>query len=202
MKKRLVGGAIGALLITGGFAFHALTVHATPKQQIVELRKPALQPAAAQFSDAFSAMGKPRTLSIPSLGITSDIRPVGTTPDGAMDIPDSLTDAGWYDKSVNPGNPGKAVLAVHTGYPNKPSEFRALNTIRPNAPITITDDSGAVATFSVIETKTYPAEQAPLGTIFGNSPTARLNIVTCAGKWNPASATYADRLVVFAARTH
>ena len=203
MKKvRWIGGiliGVGVIAIM----VHAWSIRSTPPPApVAHSVKPAPTiKSATKKSDAFGTMAKPSLLSIPSLGITSPVRPVGMTPSGTMDIPDSLTDAGWYEQSVNPGNPGKAVMAVHTGYPKKPSKFRQLETIHPGDTIQVKDTAGVTATFDVIETAKYQADSAPLATIFGSSPTARLNIVTCSGAWDPAHNSYAERLVVFAART-
>jgi len=199
MKRRIIGGmtllAIGIVVVQFLPTRHASI--ATPAQPAPARAKPA----TSQTSDAYPVMAAPHMLRIPSLSIASTIRPVGTTTDGAMDIPDSLTDTGWYSQSAQPGNPGKAVLAVHTGYPNKPSQFRRLEHIQPGTAIEVQDITGATAHFAVIQTARYTPDTAPLGSIFGASPTARLNIITCTGQWDPASASYKERLVIFAART-
>lgn len=198
--KRIVACVLGFVVI-GASAIALPRILAKPTEPPKAVAPaPALQ-AKIQTGDAFPTMATPQKLRIPTLHITSDVHAVGTTADGAMDIPDSLTDAGWYEQSVNPGNPGKAVLAAHTGYPKKPSQFRELEHITPGTAIEVEDTSGVVAHFSVIQIARYHPDKAPLQTIFGASPTARLNIVTCTGAWDTAKNSYTERLVVYAART-
>lgn len=202
MKRRLACCLV--FLMVGAAAL----AHLTAKQQTpaptahVAPHKPSpAQPAKAHTSDAFPRMSTPKELRIPVLDIISTVRAVGTAADGTMDIPDSLTDTGWYNQSVHPGNPGKAVLAAHTGYPNKPSQFRSLERITPGTNIEVTDTTGTTAHFSVIQIARYNPDNAPLKTIFGSSPTARLTIVTCAGTWDATKNSYTERLVIYAART-
>lgn len=200
--KRLLVGVI--CLVAIGAVLYVLSAKATSPPLALpapETQKQPNLPAVKEAGDTFGGMTTPHTLIIPSLNVTSPIHPVGLTKNGDMDIPDSLQDTGWYNQSANPGNPGRAVLAAHTGYPNKPSEFRRLGTIKPNATLQVKDQAGKTATFSVIETKIYPANAAPTHIIFGESPTARLNLITCTGKWNAATNSYSDRLVIFTART-
>lgn len=193
-----------AALIAAGVVAYTLTVKATAPPAASHIQTTSLPqqslPAVQIKNDAFGDMATPQTLFIPSFGISSSVVAVGLTADGAMDIPDNLQDTGWYNKSVNPGNPGRAVMAVHTGYPNKPSKFRQLEALQPGATLQVKDQAGKTATFSVIETKSYPAHAAPTHIIFGDSPTARLNLITCTGEWDAANNSYTHRLVIFAAR--
>ena len=145
-------------------------------------------------------MQTPSQLNIPSVGISSTIKPVGRDASNAMALPDSLTESGWYKDGATPGNPGKAVLAAHTGYPNKPSQFRKLEQLNPKDTFTITDIAGTTASFEIIQKATYKPDEAPLDSIFGESPTPRLTLITCAGEWQSASHTYSHRLVIFAVR--
>lgn len=201
MKRFAIGGVVLAIAGIG-------VLQSLPSKQHPGAQKPSphvhaqAAPAQVRTEDAFSPMAEPRILRIPALSITGTVHPVGTTPEGAMDIPDSLADAGWYDQSARPGNPGKAVLAVHTGYPETPSQYRSLERVQVGAAIDIEDTTGATAHFSVIQIARYSVEKAPVATIFGESPTARLHIITCTGRWDPATQSYDERLVVYAARTH
>jgi len=162
--------------------------------------KAALAPVANDPPLGFSVMQAPQKLTIPSLNIVSTILPVGREANNEMSLPDSLTDSGWYKDGIAPGNPGKSVIAAHTGYPDNPSQFRKLEQLQPKDTFSVTDIAGNVAEFEIIQKAAYRPEEAPLTSIFGDSPTPRLALITCAGEWQPASESYTHRLVIFAVR--
>lgn len=199
MKKRLIIGAAATIILAGVVIFGS-TQKTQPTAAVAHTLPTSPQPTDKQVLDAFPAMATPKKLEIPALGIDAPIEPVGITSDGAMDIPDSLTTAGWYQHGTAPGNPGKAVLAAHTGYPKRPTIFRALERATPGLTVHITDQNNGSAVFEVIEIKRYAAKDAPRHLIFGSSPTARLAIITCSGAWDAAQNSYAERLVLYAVR--
>lgn len=199
-KRALICGALLFSVIAGAaFTF-------IPRQTITSATAPLptpqqrIEPGERLASDAFSAMSKPISLIIPALAIHAPVHPVGLTREGAMDVPNNLTDVGWYENGVTPGTPGKAVLAAHTGYPMHPTKYRSLEKLMPGAEIQIVDDAHNKAVFEVIKLGRYTPLEAPRDMIFGDSPTARLAIITCIGAWNAAANTYDERLVVYAAR--
>lgn len=201
MKRRLVAATISIAALAGPGLY--LILGKTPPITAVSAQtqsRPVL-PTSKQVSDAFPAMGSPKRLAIAHLGVDAPVEPVGITDVGAMDIPDSLTTAGWYQHGAAPGNPGKAVLAAHTGYPKSPTIFRSLEHATVGLRIRITDQHNTVAAFEVIDVQRYSASSAPRDLIFGESPTARLAIITCTGTWDAAQNSYTDRLVLYAART-
>lgn len=200
MKRHIL---IGALVTVGVGCGIAANMHPTPA-----MVKAAVVPASASHATVTAPVvahggervGEPHTLTIPSLNIRAPIIGTGLEANGEMAVPDSLTQAGWYAKGAAPGNPGKAVIAMHTGYPNKPSVFRAIERLKPGDEVQTTDVSGITASFQVIERATYHPDAAPRDRIFGDSPTARLALITCTGQWNARTQQYSDRLVVYAVR--
>lgn len=201
MKKR----ALIAIAGVGAILYFVISVwlsqpHMSAAAPQQASPKAALIPAAHNTPLGFTVMQAPQKLIIPSLNIVSTILPVGRETNNEMSLPDSLTDSGWYKDGAAPGNPGKAVIAAHTGYPNKPSQFRKLEQLLPKDTFSVTDTAGNIAEFEIIQKATYRPEEAPLTSIFGDSPTHRLALITCAGEWQPASESYTHRLVIFAVR--
>jgi sortase A len=203
MKKRAIITILGVALLLGGVLY---TQRATPPTAaITSVKHPESQQKAflTPTNDTpmeFTPMQSPVQLTIPSLHITSAVKPVGREANNDMALPNSLTESGWYKDGAMPGNPGKAVIAAHTGYPHKPSQFRRLEQLQVKDTFTVTDTSGTTATFEIIHTATYRPTEAPLDSIFGDSPTPRLALITCAGEWQPETQSYSHRLVLFAVR--
>lgn len=146
-------------------------------------------------------MAKPYSFTVPSLNLTVPVETVGLTSNGDMDVPASETSLGWYENGAFPGNAGPAVLAGHTGLPEKPSPFRKLESLKKGDTIKVKDVAGTTASFQIIETATYTPESAPRERIFGATTTARLAIITCSGEWIPKQKTYSHRLVLYSVRT-
>jgi LPXTG-site transpeptidase (sortase) family protein len=146
-------------------------------------------------------MSQPTHFSVPVIGLSAPIQQVGLTKAGDMEVPLSETTLGWYQGGAYPGNPGPAVLAGHTGYPDKPAPFRKLEQLKKGDAITIEDVVGHKATFTVTETALYTPDTAPRERIFGPTSHAQLVVITCTGTWIPRAQTYSHRLVIYSIRT-
>lgn len=199
MKKYFAAATLVAVIL--GLA--AFKLSSQPSAVAAEHGDTTPQPLVAASADTpkeLPPMQNPRRLIIPSLNISSTILPVGRGANNEMALPDSLADSGWYKYGAAPGNPGKAVIAAHTGYPDQPSQFRNLVTLKPKDTFAVIDEVGTTAHFEVINQSTYRPNEAPLDSIFGDSPTPRLSLITCVGQWHAASNSYSHRLVIFAVR--
>ena len=74
---------------------------------------PKKTPATPRVAEA-KDFGRPERLTIRSIGVSAPVTLVGTTADGAQDVPKSLDDAGWWRDGVQPGRAGNAVVVGHT----------------------------------------------------------------------------------------
>jgi hypothetical protein len=74
--------------------------------------------------------------------------------------------------------------------------FWHISQLQPGDKVVV-DDGSTSLTFLVQELDTYPADQSPMVKVYGPSSVPRLNLVTCAGDWNPQTHSYSDRLVVY-----
>lgn len=75
--------------------------------------KPKTTPGAPQAAVPRD-VGRPERLIIKSIGVSAPVKPVGTTADGAQDVPKSIDDTGWWSDGVQPGRAGNAVVVGHT----------------------------------------------------------------------------------------
>ena len=152
-------------------------------------------------SASLPEMIEPKTLHITQRGIETPIQAVGLDANGNMATPANETDVGWYSGGVAPGNIGPAVLAAHTGLPEKPTTFRRFEELKKGSTFSISDVSGQTARFEVIDTAVYTPESAPRELIFGSTSARRVTLITCIGTWMPHQKTYSHRLVIYAMRS-
>jgi hypothetical protein len=153
---------------------------------------PAFVDAAGLPADA------PVRIDIPALGIDAPVESVGLLANGAMAVPQFLTDGGWLRSGVAPGAAGNAVIAGHLdGKAGQPAAFWALRLLRAGDVIIVTTASGTQWRFGVFAIRRYDRQAVPLVAVFGPSRDANLNLITCTGPYLRDLQTYRDRLVVF-----
>jgi sortase (surface protein transpeptidase) len=149
---------------------------------------PAVEPVpAAPTSEA--PVEVPVRVDIPALHVTDDLVPVGMNAleNGELLPVDSV---GWYELSPRPGEPGRAVLAGHInwrerpGAPLIPGAFAHLPQVKVGDLVTTAAADGTTTTFRVYLTKqvkkaSYTDVTVPM--VFGPSTGAELALVTCSG---------------------
>jgi sortase A len=173
------------------------------------LQKPAPPAAGAvagisvtQENSTTPAHGVPKTLHIPKLGISVPVESVGKDAKGLMDVPKVVTNTAWYNRGPRPGELGNAVIDGHLDTPQgKPSVFYSLHTLTPGDLLYVEDEFGKRATFRVTRLATYETDSFPVQEVFGNADTARLNLITCGGKWDRSKKNYTQRTVVFSQKS-
>ena len=137
----------------------------------------------------------PVRLIASSIGVNAHVDGLGTTPEGLIAVPKSYGTVGWYNKGSTPGKSGPAVLVGHYtgGYGGV---FDKLQDLQDGDLITVKNGKGQAFTYKVTKKVEYQKDKVPMAEIFKKSDTSRLEIITCAGKWQ--SSTYDNRLVVTA----
>jgi len=155
-----------------------------------------------------AAVGAPVALSIPSINmyiqnnptplVNVAIEQVGLNAAGAMDTPKNPLNTAWYAPGARPGARGNAVIAGHVDYHDVGRVvFWNLTTLKPGAEVFVTDDAGKQRRFVVTAVEVYSADNAPLERIFGNTNDSNLNLISCTGDFDPGSASYNNRIVVY-----
>ncbi len=160
---------------------------------------PANTPAAEnlQPSKPPISVGVPVRIQIPAIGVDAAVQPVGLTGEGAMGVPDNLSDVSWYQKGVKPGEAGQAVIAGHTSSRGwVPAVFDDLDKLKVGDQIIVVDELGKRISFAVRESRIYDAEANP-AEIYAGSSQAHLNLITCTGKFNVLTQSFPQRLVIF-----
>jgi len=139
----------------------------------------------------------PKTLTIDSLKVKTNVEQVGLDKKGAMGTPKNEQQVGWYKFGPRPGDVGNAVIDGHTDTKTGPAVFYQLHELKKGDKIKIKDESGRNLVFRVKKLVEYGHLDAPLEKIFGASDQRNLNLITCIGTYDENEGTYDNRLVVF-----
>ncbi|MFD3445128.1 class F sortase [Microbacteriaceae bacterium 4G12] len=159
------------------------------------------QPAApAQPASLTLPESLPTRLTVPSIGVDSDLMQLGKNQDGTVEVPPLGVDspAGWYRNSPTPGELGPSVLLGHVDAAAGPSVFYRLGELTAGAEVTVTREDGTTAVFAVDRTERYPKADFPTLEVYGNTDDSQLRLITCGGAFDQSIGHYVDNIVVFA----
>jgi Sortase domain len=137
----------------------------------------------------------PVRLLIPSLNLNARVELLGVDRSGAMDTPHNIWNVGWYRGGPSPGAPGDAVIDGHVGLPGSPLVFSGLARLAIGADVIVVLADGTRSRFRVTGSRSWPANSRPRD-LFNRAGRPRLSLITCTGKYDGGSQTYADRLIV------
>ena len=133
------------------------------------------------------------------IAVQAPIVPVGLRADGAMDIPKSVDEVGWYSLGAAPGMQRNTVLAGHlNGVGGVRGVFWDIDALQPGDEILIGESWQTALRYKVIYSSSYPYNEFPMETVFGGSSEKILRLITCAGEWEKDKGMYDNRLVVTA----
>ncbi|MFJ8748957.1 class F sortase [Streptomyces sp. NPDC102441] len=142
----------------------------------------------------------PTRLTVPSLGIDSELLRLGLNEDGTVEVPpaDKGMTAGWYAGGAVPGEPGAAVLIGHNDTRFGKAVFHDLHTIAKGADIAVSDGDGEETHFAVTGTETVSKNAFPSEKVYGATDDRVLRLITCDGDFD-ADGHPLDNLIVYAA---
>lgn len=145
------------------------------------------------------AADQPLSITIPSTETFGYIQKVGVDQHQAVTAPNNVSLAGWFVDSVRPGDKGLSIIDGHVRGRSKAGVFERLSDVKEGDDITITYGNGSEKRFVVFATKTVPEPEAA-SHLFEQRPdiTSQLNLITCTGRYDAGSRTYADRVIVMA----
>ena len=138
----------------------------------------------------------PTRLTIPAIGVDSELMPLGLEPDGSLETPPSAFPAGWFTGAPTPGELGPAIIVGHVRY-IEPGVFARLADLRRSDRIDVKRKDGSTATFRVTKVAHFAKAAFPTETVYGNLDHAGLRLITCGGL-DAATNEYDENAVVFA----
>ncbi|MFN8541985.1 MAG: class F sortase [Thermomicrobiales bacterium] len=153
----------------------------------------------AQVPEYTRNVGLPKRVLIPAIGVDAAVEPVGVDETNTMETPADPWNTGWFSPGARPGQIGNAVIAGHVDFAGiGPVVFWRLSSMTPGMEVWITADDGARWRFVVQSVETFPVEQFPGERVFGSTQGTYVNLISCWGQFDRASASYNQRIVVFA----
>jgi sortase (surface protein transpeptidase) len=157
---------------------------------------PGEQPARAA---ADAPGGVPVSLRIDDLDVEADVLEVGVAPDGSLEVPDRVSDVGWFRDGVRPGEAGSAVLVGHVDAASQgPGAFFLLREAAIGGRISVLDDHGTRQEFEIVARREYRKAELPVDSLFGRGGPAVLTLITCGGEFDSQTRSYDSNIVVHA----
>lgn len=154
--------------------------------------------ATAFYDQTQAKTDFPISLKIPKIGVDAAVEYVGIAKNGAIGVPQGPVNVAWFNQSAIPGTTGVAMIDGHFGWKDGiPAVFDDLHKLKVGDKVFVTDKSGLTTTFVVREIKKYKTKADASSLLKSTDGASHLNLVTCAGIWNPQAKTHSERLVVF-----
>ena len=198
----MIAFAAGLVVIVGGTAGLLLTHHSTPALRPVAAGVAALPvptgPIVAPPQSAAAQVARPVSLTIPLIGVKTNLITLGLAAGGSMQVPASTTVAGWFTGSPRPGSVGSSIIVGHVDNDHGPGVFFRLPELKKGDDIYIKRSDGTTAEFRVTENRTYPKDHFPTDTVYGPTPDAELRLITCGGAFDSVTRHYLSNIIVYA----
>lgn len=163
---------------------------------------PAAAGTASPGAPEATESAVPTEVAIPSIGITSSLMELGRNKDGTVEVPpaEKGMTAGWYIGGSVPGEVGPAVIIGHNDTRFGKAVFHDLKKITKGADITVTNDRGESAHFTVTDTESVSKNSFPTEKVYGPTKDRALRLVTCDGAFD-ADGHPVNNLIVYATST-
>ena len=195
--------AVGLVVIAGGTAGLLLTRHSTPAMRpaaagVAALPAPTGPIVAPPQSAVPKPVASPVSLTIPLIGVQTQLITLGLTPTGELQVPSSTSVAGWYTGSPRPGAIGSAIIVGHIDSLSGPGVFYRLSELAAGDKIYVKRADGTLIEFRVASVQTYLKDHFPTEKVYGPVPDAELRLITCGGAFDAATGHYLSNIVVYA----
>jgi len=195
--------AAGLVVILGGTVGLLLTRHSTPAMRPVAagvgaLPAPTGPIVAVPQSPGPDPVAAPVALTIPLIGVQTNLITLGLQSNGQLQVPATTSVAGWYTGSPRPGAVGSSIIVGHIDSYKNPGVFFRLSTLTKGDKVYIKRADGTMAEFSVTAVQTYLKDHFPTEDVYGPVPDAELRLITCGGAFDLATGHYLSNIVVYA----
>jgi LPXTG-site transpeptidase (sortase) family protein len=203
-RPAAIAFAAGLVVLVGGTAGLLLTHHSTPALRPTAVSSAIALPAPTgpivappQSADP-APVSTPVSLTIPLIGVKTNLITLGLAAGGAMQVPSSTTVAGWFTGSPRPGSIGSSIIVGHIDNTTGPGVFYRLDQLKAGDEVFVKRADGTTAEFHVTKTQTYLKDKFPTQTVYGPTPDAELRLITCGGAFDPVTHHYLSNVVVYA----
>lgn len=140
--------------------------------------------SAGSVAPAPLGPSRPTTISIPAIGVSTTVNPIGLAADGTLAVPQPglhLNEAAWFTNSPSPGQPGPAIIEGHVDTDTGPSVFFRLGDIHPGDRVIVHRADGRVLTFHVDAVRDFLKARFPTRLVYGGRDLSEpsLRLITC-----------------------
>jgi sortase family protein len=184
-------GALGVLLLSAAACAGPTPVASPP---VAATSTSAVAPLAPLLLTASA----PVRVTIPAIGVDSQLLDLGLQADGTLAVPPDGTEAGWFTGAPTPGELGPAVIVGHVDWGGAPGVFFRLRELRAGDLITVTRQDGSTPVFAVQRVELFAKDAFPTAAVYGDLDHAGLRVITCGGSFDHRARSYVDNTVVFA----
>jgi sortase (surface protein transpeptidase) len=210
--------AAGLVVIAGGVAGLLLTRHSTPAMRPAAVGVGAVPAPTGPIVAAFPAptgpivavsqstapkpVVAPVSLTIPLIGVQTNLMTLGLGRDGTLQVPppNMVSVAGWYTGSPRPGAIGSSIIVGHIDGDagNVKGVFFRLRQLSAGDKIYVKRSDGTLVEFRVTSVQQYLKDHFPTEAVYGPVPDPELRLITCGGTFDLASGHYLSNIVVYA----
>jgi sortase (surface protein transpeptidase) len=140
----------------------------------------------------------PAAVRIPAIAVDAPVLAVGVGPDGALIVPESVLDVGWYQGSSTPGSAGVTLLTSHLDTRSQGrGVFAGLVELAVGDVIELEDARGAVSSWRVVAREQRRKTDLP-PELFARTGAPLVALVTCGGPFDQTTRSYRDNVIVWA----
>ena len=195
--------AAGLAVVAAGTAGLLLTRHPTPVLRpvaagVAALPAPAGPIVAPPQSAAPKPVAAPVSLTIPLIGVRTQLITLGLTSAGELQVPSTTSVAGWYTGSPRPGAIGSSVIVGHIDSLTGPGVFYRLSELKAGDKVYVKRSDWTLVEFRVTSVQTYLKDRFPTEEVYGPVPDPELRLITCGGAFDAAVGHYLSNIVVYA----
>jgi sortase (surface protein transpeptidase) len=143
----------------------------------------------------------PIAVTVPSVGISAPVIPLGLQSNGEIEVPSDFSDAGWREAGPEPGERGAAMMTAHVDSRSSgPAAFYSLKNVERGSDIRVRRKDGSTVVFTAERMEVVPKDNFPTSRVYGRTRLPTLRLVTCGGPFNSAERHYRDNIIVYATR--
>ena len=161
----------------------------------------AKKPSVSSLSLYKVASDLPRAIYINKINVSARLMPMGLNSDRSLQAPSNIYDAGWYNSSAKPGQPGAMLVDGHasetgTNY----GLFGNVINLKVGDQISVERGDGVKFNYSVAHTEVVPlsdVDMSKLQVTYGGAGQG-INLIACTGKWTSDKSTLDHRVLVYA----
>jgi len=143
----------------------------------------SIEPTKTQYNNYVVGPALPRYLIIPKFNISGMITPISLDSNNNIKAPSNIFNAGWWQSSSEPGQPGATVLDGFTTNGTSPGIFASLDKLSPGDTFQIQVGNGTKYSYKVDKSVDFGTNGLTMDEAVSPVTAGKpgVNIITCSG---------------------